>query len=188
VDGTPHDPPVPPPPGSAPPPPRSGPPPGWYREPGSQSLRWWDGAQWGPVAPSSPQGSNTALSVFCHLGLFLMGIVLPLIIYTTAGKDDPDVRHHAREALNFQLTFLLVWMAGFLGMFLVVGATLFAGTTAPPVGLFVGFPMLFGLFFAAVGFAIYGAVQAGRGQRWRYPVSIRLVGRHDDDASVPPGS
>jgi hypothetical protein len=35
------------------------PPPGWYPEPGSGALRWWDGSRWTDVRhqpPSPPQG------------------------------------------------------------------------------------------------------------------------------------
>ena len=34
------------------------PPPGWYPEPTSGALRWWDGQQWGPIfSPPQPGGS-----------------------------------------------------------------------------------------------------------------------------------
>lgn len=161
------------------------PPPGWYQDPQTQAPRWWDGTQWGPVAstpPSSDGNSNTALSVICHLGMFLFAILLPLIIYVTIGKDDHDVRHHAREALNFQITFLIFWFAGFLVVFGWFGFGMSPNEGAPPIGFFVLFISMFVLFFVAIGFAIYGAVQAGRGHRWHYPVSIRLVGRTESRA------
>lgn len=159
------------------------PPPGWYQDPRTQAPRWWDGTQWGPVAAASPAsqpGTNTALSVICHLGMLVFAIVVPLVVYLTIGKDDPDVRHHAREALNFQITFFLVWIAaGLLTLFVGFGSVMAAGDGAPPVGFFLMFPLMFGLFFAGIGLGIYGAVQAGRGLRWRYPISIRLVGRSE---------
>ncbi len=165
------------------------PPPGWYEDPETHAPRWWDGERWGPVSsrPPSDGGSTVALSVICHLGVLLFAVLLPLIIYLTAARDDSEVRHHAREAVNFQITVLILWIVGFAVAFGSFGSELSAANEAPPLGFIVVFGAMFVLFFVAIGFAIYGAVQAGRGRRWRYPVSLRLVGRSESRAREPSG-
>jgi uncharacterized protein len=168
-----------------PPGPPVAPPPGWYQDPGSSVPRWWDGTGWGPVAPPAPPrnpGQNTALAVLGHLGVFMFPVVLPLVLYLTVGKDDADVRSHAREAANFQITFLIVWLTGSVVMFASSFASMWAGDDFP-VAFAVLFPTMFLLYFVAIGLSVYGAVQAGRRREWRYPVNLRLVGRNDDAAA-----
>ena len=153
--------------------PGSGAPPGWYPD-HTGYPRWWDGAQWGPYAPPppAPPDSNQALSVISHLGTVAGAVILPLVIYLTEGKKNPFVRHHAREALNFQLTCLIVYLGGFLLFF---GSTLlsFVGDSSFP-GYFFPFPLFSLIWFGAIGFSILGAVRASQRQLWRYPVGIRF--------------
>jgi uncharacterized Tic20 family protein len=147
-------------------PPVGSPPPGWYADPYGVS-RWWDGSQWGPAA-YPPARPNTALGVISHLGALVGGVVLPLVIYLVA-KDDAFGRENARRALNFQITFMVVWIGGiFLAMVL-------ATAVHPSI-----FAVLFGLLFVAMilnyVWSIIAAVRASRGEVWRYPVSIGFVG------------
>ncbi len=158
--------------------PGSAAPPGWYRD-HTGYPRWWDGAQWGPYAPppAAPQDSSQALSVISHLGTVMFVVVVPLVVYLTEGKKNSFVRHHAGEALNFQLTFLVVYLGGFLlffGSFFLSTAFSFAGDGSFP-GFFLPFPLLFLSWFGAIGFSILGAVRASQRQWWRYPVAIRFL-------------
>ena len=164
--------------------PGSGAPPGWFPD-YTGYPRWWDGAQWGPYAPPppAPQDSGQALSVVSHLGTVAGGVILPLVIYLTEGKKNPFVRHHAREALNFQITFLIVYLGAFLlffGSFFLSFAFSFAdGDGSSFAGFFFPFPLIFLVWFGAIGFSILGAVRASQRELWRYPVVIRFV---KDDA------
>ncbi len=99
----------------------SAPDPGWYRDRDGR-LRWWDGQAWGPTAPEqSEEDSGRTVAVLSHLGVLVGGFPLPLIMRQAEGPRNGFVRHHATEALNFQLTFLLVWVAGFAAV-AVIGA------------------------------------------------------------------
>jgi uncharacterized Tic20 family protein len=42
----------------------------------------------------------------------LAGVVLALVKRLTEGKKNEYVRHHSTEALNFQLTLLIIWIGG----------------------------------------------------------------------------
>jgi uncharacterized Tic20 family protein len=154
--------------------PGSSAPPGWYPD-HTGYPRWWDGTQWGPYAPPPParQDWGQALSVISHLGTVAGGVILPLVIYLTEGRKNAYVRHHAREALNFQLTFLIASLGGmllFFGSFLLS----FASDSSFP-GFFFPFPLFWLIWLGAIGLSILGAVRASQHQWWRYPVTIRFV-------------
>jgi uncharacterized Tic20 family protein len=156
---TPAGPPMPPTPGQAPPPPG-----------------------WGYPPPPRPSNSNT-LALFAHLGSLVGGIIVPLVIYATA-KDDPYVRRHATEALNFQITVLLASLLLFVPFIAMPFA--FLGGMASPEAMAGGMVVFFVLFavvwvavvvlaIAGVVFSIMGAVRASRYEEYRYPIAIRLV-------------
>jgi uncharacterized Tic20 family protein len=84
----------------------------------------------------------------------------PALIVATAGKQNPVVRKHAVEALNFQLTALMAF--ALLGV--VTGVTQgFTGFLFPIVGL---------VWFVLTGI---GGLAALLGSDFRYPFSLRLV-------------
>lgn len=152
-------------------------PPGWYHD--GREMRWWDGNAWGPSAPTQQTGgTDKMLPVLVHLGAFFGGFILPLIVYLIERDKNEFTRHHAAEALNFQITVGIVsigtWLVSFLG---IVGAVGFGNSDAPPGPFFVGFALMFVAMFASWGLGILGALKAGRGEWWRYPVAFRFVDR-----------
>jgi uncharacterized protein len=157
------------------------PPAGWYHD--GTTVRWWDGTSWGPVAPpgsfesvpADPVRDGSTLAVLCHIGQIVGAVVLALVIRLTEGKRNEYVRHHSSEALNFQLTFLIIWIGG---IFATIGGAVAFGDTADGDGspsILLPFLALLAVFGVALVFAIIGAVSASRGQWWRYPISIRFV-------------
>jgi uncharacterized Tic20 family protein len=85
------------------------------------------------------------------------------------------VRHHATEALNFTLTMLPLLALGWIIYVVTLVAAFSNGDGPNPLGV-LGFFAPFALWAV---FAIIGAVQAGKGRWWRYPIAIRFVGRND---------
>jgi hypothetical protein len=149
--------------------PSGSPPPGWYADPYGQQ-RWWDGQRWGfAVPPPSSPSNDRTLAIIANLGCLLGGFVLPLVIYLVAEKKDAFVKHWAREALNFQLTFLVVWFGGFVAFFFGLVAS-----NGSPVALLFFF-VLFPAMILNYVWSIMGAIKASRGELWRYPISIRFV-------------
>lgn len=163
-----------------------GPPPGWYPE--GSHLRWWDGAAWGQYAPTptprSEEERGKTLAALAHLAPFGGGFVLPLVLYVIeTGKGDRNrfICHHACEALNFSITFMIVWLGSFLGMLATVfGVVGFDPDGQPPWWLFLMVPAAFVLMGLYMGLALLGMFRANRGDWWRYPMSLRLVGRGID--------
>jgi len=151
--------------------------PGWYHDDNAM-IRWWNGSGWDVGAPPPappmhgygygygpvPMTENRSMAMLAHLGAFVGGFVLPLVIMVTTGKTDPYVRHHATESLDFQLTYLTFVLAGFALSLLTFG-----------FGLIVFIPLLFIVAIGHIVFAIQGCIAANRGEWYRYPICIRYV-------------
>ena len=151
---------------------------GWYPDPaGSGTMRYWDGTRWTdamssavpPASPHNARDDSRNWAVAAHLSALLslvigISFVGPLVIYI-AKKDDPFVRRHAAEALNFNLSVLLyaivLGIATFVLIFVVVGLALI--------------PVLILGFIAWIVLVCFAAVKAGQGEEYRYPLTIRLV-------------
>jgi uncharacterized Tic20 family protein len=119
-----------------------------------------------------PQPDRT-WAVLSHVSFLVLAVIAPLVIRLTAGKNDPFARHHATEALNAQIFFVIIWNV-LLGS-LIALASANPDEANPPGWFFIAFS---GAFLAAalmLGFAIRGAVQASRGIWWRYPLPFRFV-------------
>ncbi len=109
----------------------------------------------------TPDERNWAM--LSHLGAFVaawlaLGLVAPLIVMLTKGRDSEYVRRHAVESLNFQLSSLL-WIA--------ISAVLTL--------ILVGFVLLlaYGILYLVV--VIRAGVAASNGRDYRYPFTIRFV-------------
>ena len=161
------------------PPGAPGPQPGWYPDPeGSHAHRYWDGRRWTdalsnaipPASPTNSRDDSRGWAVAAHLSvpfaaLVAMAFLGPLIVYL-AKKDDPYVRRHAAEALNFSLSCLIYAVA----FVVVAGAVLLSG-----VGLVVLLPLVVPVLVVWIVLICLGAVKAGQGGDYRYPLTIRFV-------------
>jgi uncharacterized protein len=88
----------------------------------------------------------------------------PLIIWLIRREEDPFVAEHAREGLNFNITMVILVIAGTLLAFLTLGIGLII---IIPAGLVIGVLWLI--------WTIQAAMAASRGEAYRYPLSIRLI-------------
>lgn len=145
--------------------------PGWYPDPGTGQLRWWDGQQWGqfqqaaaaapaPVTDASgiPQAAKSSASLAHYLGV--LGFIGPLIIMMTNSNNDPFVKDQSTEALNFHLTVLVGWLVVFALSIVTCG-----------IGAILALP----LWIGEIIYSIIGGQAASKGTWYRYPVNIRMV-------------
>jgi uncharacterized Tic20 family protein len=108
-------------------------------------------------------------AILAHAGALLSALVAlaflgPLVVLLVFGNRSRYVRHHATESLNFQLTALLLGVAAILLIVVTIG-----------VGALLVIPL--GAAYVVFWFVVVviGAVRAGNGDWWRYPLTLRLV-------------
>ena len=153
--------------------------PGWYPDPGGSSQqRYWDGERWTDAlsagsgtggSPGPAGGNSTGWAALAHasaLIALIVGFVFvgPLIVYLLK-KDDPFVRRHAAEALNFNLSVTLyALVGGFITVILIIFL----------VGLLL-IPVLIAAAIAWFVLVILATLKANNGEDYRYPLTIRFV-------------
>jgi len=133
-----------------------------------------------PPIQSAGIQTNTSTTrsweVLCHLSslVALIGVPFgnvlgPLIVWLIKRDASPGVDAHGKEAVNFHLSWTLYWListtvVGILCVFLI-------GLLLVPfliLAYLVGIPAMLIL-------SVIGAVKAGNGRLYRYPLTIRFL-------------
>jgi len=109
------------------------------------------------VIETSPSSSDKVAALLTHLGGIVFGFIPSLIVYLVS-NENPWLKNQARNALNFQLTMLIAWVAGWVLTLLVIG-------------LFV----LWAVGIVILIFSIVAAVKANQGEAYTYPLTIEFV-------------
>ena len=92
--------------------------------------------------------------------VLFLGIALgPLAVWMTKGKINSVVEINAKEALNFQITILIITF-----ILVVLSAALSFLQILAMIVLLIGF-----------GLAIYGGLQVKKGVNYTYPWAVRLI-------------
>ena len=104
-------------------------------------------------------------AMICHLaglaGIILPGagnIVAPLIVWQIKKDDNPFIDEQGKEAVNFQISMSIYFIASVFLCVICVGAFLLVATII--------------VFFV---FLLIAAVKANNGYHYRYPLTIRFV-------------
>jgi uncharacterized protein len=100
--------------------------------------------------------SGWAGSIGCFIG--------PLIIWMVKKDTMPFVDDQAKEALNFNISVALVFLALFLLSVLTLG-----------IGLIIAIPAWIIIGIAWLVFTIIAAIKAHEGVAYRYPLTLRLI-------------
>jgi uncharacterized protein len=108
------------------------------------------------VKPAGNDSNNMAM--LCHLLGIFTSFIGPLIIWLMKKDTDSFVDDQGKEALNWQITFLIGWFVGALSIMCFIGVILL-----PALGI------------CDLIFCIMGAVAASKGTKYRYPFAIRLI-------------
>lgn len=143
------------------------PPPGDQQQGAQQAPPPHPGAQPGyPTAPPAPYAASAPLSpsdekmwaLAAHLSPFVVGFLGPLVIYLVFKDRGPFVRHQSAQALNFQIILTIGMVVSFILTFVIIGI----------------FTMLALLVWFVVA-AILGAIEANKGNWYRYPLTPEFV-------------
>jgi uncharacterized protein len=111
---------------------------------------------------SDSEERNWAL--FSHLGMVagmvipLGSILLPLVIWQVNKDKSEYITDHAKEALNFQLSMLIIYLGCALLCIILIGI-----------------PMLLVAVILDLVYSIKGAVKASNGEYYDYPFNFRFI-------------
>jgi uncharacterized Tic20 family protein len=103
----------------------------------------------------SQESKNTALLIW--IGTIFLGFIPSLIVYLVK-KDDAYILDQSKEALNWSITALIVYVVGVITMVLLIGLVIL-----PVLGI------------CHLVFCIMGAVGASKGDAFRVPFALRLI-------------
>ena len=84
--------------------------------------------------------------------------IAPLIIWLLKKGEDSYIETHAKESLNFQITFLIYLLVAWLSVFILIGTVLFPA-----------------VIITYIVFAILASINAYKGQEYRIPLCIRFI-------------
>lgn len=133
-----------------------------------------------PATPGHAAGAASVLSsdvrmwaMLTHLSAFVgawlaLAFVGPMVIWLIKREEHPFLDRHGKEALNFNLSFLL---------YIVVGGLLGVVLSLVTFGLAIPIVVLAGGAVAVgwIALTIVAAVRANNGEDHRYPATIRFV-------------
>lgn len=111
----------------------------------------------GMLPPRLSDADQRLWATLAHLGSILFSFVAPLIIFLVYRDRGGFVRRQSAEALNFQITLAIAHAVSALLWVVAVGII---GTVVVAV--------------AGLVLPILAAVAVGRGEEYRYPLSLRL--------------
>lgn len=112
----------------------------------------------------SPTAEERQWGLFAHLSAlsgFLIpfgNLIGPLIVWQIKKNEMPFVDDQGKEALNFQITVFIAVLA-----------------CIPLMLVLIGFLLLPMVALVALVFTIIGGISANNGERYRYPVTLRLI-------------
>ncbi|MEE8406863.1 MAG: DUF4870 domain-containing protein [Acidimicrobiia bacterium] len=113
-------------------------------------------------APYEASSNSRNLAMLSHLSAFVafLGIpslVGPLVVWLL-NRDDPYVEAQAKDALNFNISFLLYGLVAAISIILLIGI--------------IALPAVVVTWFVLV---IVASVKAANGENYRYPFTIQFV-------------
>ena len=115
-------------------------------------------------------------AMFAHLSALAGGIITtgwagsigcfigPLVIWLMKKDTMPYVADQAREALNFNITVAIIFFALFVLTLVTLG-----------IGALLTIPIMILVGLAWLVFTIIASIKANQGERYRYPLTLRLV-------------
>lgn len=104
---------------------------------------------------SNQESKNTALLIW--IGTIFLGFIPSLIIYLVK-KDDAYILDQSKEALNWSITSLIVYVFGLVTSVILIGIVVL---------------VLLGICHLV--FCVMGAIASSKGTTFRVPFAVRLI-------------
>jgi len=117
------------------------------------------------VAAEQPETTQDArnMAALCHI-LGLVGFIGPLVIWLMKKDEHEFIDDQGKEALNFQFSIIIGYVAA-----LLLGC-IFVGVSAA-----IGSILMLLVFVANTVLVIIAALKASDGRPGRYPIAIRFL-------------
>jgi uncharacterized Tic20 family protein len=106
-----------------------------------------------PAIP--PTTDEKTMAILSHILTIFGSFLPPLIIYLIKNKESAFIAAHAKEALNFQITLVIVMTI------LVI--------------TIIGILLIWVVGVVALILVIIAAIRASEGKLYRYPFTLRLI-------------
>ena len=121
---------------------------------------------------SAPSAEERQWAMFAHLSALVGGIVTtgwgcfigPLVIWMVKKDTMPFVDDQAKEALNFNISVGIIFLALLLMSIVTLG-----------IGLIIAIPAWIIIGIGWVVVTIIAAIKANEGVAYRYPLTMRLI-------------
>jgi uncharacterized Tic20 family protein len=113
--------------------------------------------------PTEANKDARMFAMLAHLLAIFTCFVGPLVIWLIKKDEHPFVEEQGKEALNFQITIAIVWVASWV---------------VPVILTFLACVVPFlvaAIWIVNLIFCIMACVAANKGEHYRYPVSLRLI-------------
>lgn len=125
----------------------------------------------GTAAPQTPAPSSEARNwaIVAHLGpialslvsMGILGWMVPLVVWLTQKEANPFAAEHAKQALNFQILLVILFVLTFPILFLLIC---------------IGIPAWIAIWFFEIVAGIAAAMRASDGLPYRYPLTPSFLG------------
>ncbi len=140
-----------------------------------RDYRWHGPAGRGRLRDMSAKPSERQYALFNHLAgllslldFFVFGFVTSLVMWLVKRDESEFLDDHGKEAVNFQISLTLYWIA------LAIVSVPFLIVTLG-LGFLVLVPVGIGLVVLRIVGCVSAAMAANRGEFYRYPMSVRLI-------------
>lgn len=121
----------------------------------------------------SPESWATGLHLSALLGYVIPGVgfAAPVVVWQLGRVRHPELDTHGRAAANWILSLILY--TGAVGVLFLLLAVFVGPSTI--YAMLLLWALMGVLMILAVVSPIVAAIKAGRGERWRYPLALRLL-------------
>lgn len=105
-----------------------------------------------------PSNDEKNIATVTHLGGTVFSFLPALIVWILKKDDSAYLSDQAKEALNFQITVLLAYIAAGVLSWILIGLLFF------PI-----------IWIVNIVFCIIAAIATSKGETYRYPLCLRLI-------------
>ncbi len=107
---------------------------------------------------TTPSNDDKNIAVITHLAGAMFSVIPGLVVWLLKKDESAYLSEQAKEALNFQISVLLIYAICWVLAFILIG-----------------FFLMFLLWIADIIFCIIAAVATSKGETYRYPLTLRLI-------------